>query len=309
MMSQTKPVITAARKSPALLFYQIRNDYRCRRECIRVMNSHRCPVVLVHGWKSHPGIWNRLVPRLREDQIPVWNFDHTQEDNTRIEIIAGRLSEYIDQMREETGCCGQIDMVCHSMGTCIARYMLEAQGGVGDGEVRQLIGIGPPNHGSALAELFNHPDHGPGIIKKLSGIFVPDGYVPQSDVIVQQFRPGSKTMMALQAAGLRTDISYRIICAANPTADPGFFPPFDGKTWEQSADGSWQMTLAGDGIVATSESCLSGAGLDVLPSDAGMLAGNPGQYCHILLPRTPEVVERIFAYLRDPGTRPHRICP
>lgn len=273
------------------------------------MNSPRCPVVLVHGWKSHPGIWNRLVPRLREEQIPVWNFDHARRDNTRIEIIAGLLGEYIDQMREVSGYSGQIDMVCHSMGTCIARYMLEVQDGAGDGQIRQLIGIGPPNHGSALAELFNHPDHGPGIIEKLSGIFVPKGYEPKSDVIVQQFRPGSTTMMALQAAGLRTDISYRIICAANHTRIPDFFPPFEGKTWEQSADGCWQTTPAGDGIVATSESCLSGAGLDILPADPGMLANNPGRYCHILLPRTPEVVERVVAYLKDPGTKPYRICP
>jgi hypothetical protein len=187
--------------------------------------------------------------------------------------------------------------------------MVEVLDRAGDRQVRQLIGIGPPNHGSALAELFNHPEQGPVIIKKLSGTFVPKDYNPADDVIVQQFRPGSKTMKALQNAGLRMDISYRIICAANHTGKPEFFPPFEGKTWEWSADGSWQTTFAGDGIVANSESRLSGAGLDVLPADPGACAGNPEQYCHILLPRTPEVVERVVAYLKDPGTLPYCICP
>jgi pimeloyl-ACP methyl ester carboxylesterase len=272
------------------------------------MNPDRCPAILVHGWKSHPGVWNHLVPRLRDELIPTWIFDHTRLDNTRIEVIAGHLGEYIDQMRKETRYSGQIDIVCHSMGTCLARYMLEVLDRTGGGQVRQLIGIGPPNHGSALAELFNHPEQGPVIIKKLSGTFVPNDYDPAHDVIVQQFRPGSKTMVALKNAGLRTDITYRIICAANPAANRDFFPPFDGKTWELSPDGSWQMTLAGDGIVANSESRLSGAGFDVLPAD-GACVGNPDQYCHIRLPRTPEVVERVVAYLKDPGTVPSSICP
>ncbi|MCX6689235.1 MAG: acetyltransferase [Methanoregula sp.] len=208
------------------------------------------PVVLVHGWKSHPGIWNRLVPRLEHEGIPFWNFDQTPLNGSSVEEIAATLKEQIEEVREERRYFGVVDLVCHSMGTCVARYMLEVLDGTAKKErVRQLIGIGPPNNGSALAELFNHPEYGKEIIRKLSGIFVPENYDPASDLIVQQFRPHSVTMRTLAAAGLRRDIAYRIICAENLTHTPGFFPGFDGKTWEASPAGGWQQTYAGDGIV------------------------------------------------------------
>jgi len=28
------------------------------------MNGDRCPVILVHGWNSHPGVWKRLIVHL-----------------------------------------------------------------------------------------------------------------------------------------------------------------------------------------------------------------------------------------------------
>ncbi|MCX6689007.1 MAG: acetyltransferase [Methanoregula sp.] len=258
------------------------------------------PVVLVHGWKSHPGIWNRLVLRLRDEGIPFWNFDQTPLNGASVEEIAAALQAGISKTRREREYFGEIDIICHSMGTCIARYMLEVLDGTTRHErVRQLIGIGPPNKGSALAELFNHPVYGMEIITQLSGVFVPQGYNPAEDLIVQQFRPDSSTMTTLASAGIRSDISYRIICAANLLGTPGFFPIFLGKTWEGSPASGWRQTYAGDGIVPHSDSILPGVALDILPRDPSVLEYNADEYCHIKLPRNPEVIERIIEYLKN----------
>jgi len=257
------------------------------------------PVVLVHGWKSHPGIWNRLTPRLNEEDIPFWSFDYTRLDGASMEVIAGALRDFIAAQRKEQGYSGSIDVVCHSIGSCIARYLLEVMDGTTRHEqVRQLIAIGPPNNGSALAELFCDPVIGPEITARLSGTFVPQNFDPVADVIVQACRPGSPVMAALRSAGIRPDITYRVLCAENMTRSPSFFPCFEGKTCELQPEGRWGMTYAGDGIVPHTDSALPGTAVEILPADPAVLETDARQYCHIHLPRAPEVIDRVVDYLR-----------
>jgi len=85
------------------------------------MSSEPYPVILVHGWNSHPGIWNRLVPRLSDASIPFWKFDHTGMNGADLSELAAALGASVGEMRDECGYAGSIDMVCHSIGTCIAR--------------------------------------------------------------------------------------------------------------------------------------------------------------------------------------------
>ncbi|HQD26934.1 MAG TPA: alpha/beta fold hydrolase [Methanoculleus thermophilus] len=263
------------------------------------MNSRR-PAVLVHGWRSHPGIWNRLAPVLSETGVPIWRFDYTAIQNAGTEAIALALQDYIHKQRRETGYAGPVDLVCHSMGTCIARYLLEVlDGSKQEEEVRLIVGIGPPNNGSALAELFNDPEQGPEVIRRLAGVFVPEDYDPGEDTIVQEFRPGSKIVLALRRAGTRDDIAYRLLLAANRTQTPAFFPAFGGRTWEIDPNGGWRTTYAGDGIVPHTDSYLPGARVDLLPEDPGSLARHPEHYCHIMLPRNPEVIARITVLLKS----------
>ncbi|MDN7023828.1 alpha/beta fold hydrolase [Methanoculleus sp. FWC-SCC1] len=274
------------------------------------MNPENCPVVLVHGWKSHPGVWKRLAGRLEERGIPAWRFDHSGMRDESAPAVAAALQGYIGRMREESRYPGAVDVVCHSMGTLAARYLFELVDGTAREEhVRHLIGIGPPNNGSSMAELFNDPVHGQDIIRLLAGTFVPRSYRPAEDGIVQDLRPGSSVMAALRAAGPRDDIRYRVIMSANRTETTGFFPLFDGKTWVFTPDGTWQTTYAGDGIIPHADSHLPGAGYDILPLDPGMLHGEPETYCHLRLPGNPEVIERILEYLTEPATRPQGVFP
>jgi len=263
-----------------------------------MLMDHRHPVVLVHGWRSHPGIWNHLAPALQDAGLPCWKFDHTAIQENGTEAIALALQEFIRARRKENGYGGPVDIVCHSMGTCIARYLLEViDGSDREEDVRFLVGIGPPNNGSAMAEAFNDPEQGPEVIRRLAGVFVPRGYDPTEDLIVQEFRPGSRVTSALSRAGTRDDIAYRLILAANLTRTPAFFPAFGGRTLEFAPGEGWRMTYAGDGIVPHSDSHLPGAGVEILPADPANLARHPERYCHIMLPRNPEVIAHVRSCL------------
>lgn len=264
------------------------------------MSGERYPVILVHGWNSHPGIWKRLVVRLEAAGIPYGKFDHTEMKGSALPEISLSLCDYLGEVRKENGWSGPVDIVCHSIGTCIVRYLLEVMDGTEYKQaVRQLIGLGPPNNGSALAELFNDPKHGVEIINRLTGVFVPQGFDPVTDQLVQDVRPGSVVIRNLRTAGLRSDITYRIIVTANPEDVFGFFPLFEGKTWEIADNGKYRATFDGDGIVTHRESVLPGISLDVLTAS---IEGEdplpaPDQYCHINLPRNPVVIDRIMQYL------------
>jgi len=222
-------------------------------------------------------------------------------DNTDIAMRAAALKAYISDMRDESGYTGPVNIVCHSVGTCITRYLLEVMDGTERKErVRQLIGLGPPNNGSVLAELFHDPLKGRDIINRLTGVFVPQGFDPSMDLIVQDVRPASPAMHKLRVAGTRNDITYRIIVTANPDGMPDFFPLFEGKTWGLNSDGGWQETWDGDGIVSHRESHLPGISLDILPLDETATLPSPDQYCHINLPKNPIVIDRILHYLTTP---------
>ncbi len=271
------------------------------------MSGNQYPVILVHGWNSHPGIWKKLVVCLEEAGIPYWKFDHSAMRDSTLPEISTALLDYIHTIREESGWSGPVDIVSHSMGTCVVRYLLEVTDRSEHSQnVRQLIGLGPPNNGSALAELFHDPKRGEEIINKLTGIFVPRGFDPASDRLVQDVRPGSPVMDRLRTAGLRSDITYRIIVTTNPEDSFGFFPWFDGKTWEIADDGRYRATLDGNGVVPHRESVLPGISLDIIPAPREQLGHLPApdQYCHINLPKNPLVIERIIKYLTAPaGTR------
>ena len=262
------------------------------------------PVVLVHGWNSHPGIWSRLAERLEAASVPCWRFDHSAMADADLAGRAAALATYVAGMRDRAGYDGPIDVVSHSFGACIARQCLEvADGAARQARVRQLIMLGPPNNGSALAELFSDLALGPVVTSRLAGAFVPREFDPFADPIVQDVRPGSRAMRALRAAGLRDDIAYRVIVTANPAGSEAFFPWFEGRTWELGEGGGWQRTLCGDGVVAHSESALPGVSLEVITPepDGGRPRIPPQQFCHIRLTWNLAVIDRVMGYLVAPA--------
>ncbi|MGB9175819.1 MAG: hypothetical protein WCB46_03675 [Methanoregula sp.] len=83
------------------------------------MTGSPVPVVLVHGWNSHPGVWNRLIPRLDAAHIPYSRFSHVEMADKSLPYIAAAIGDHIRHYRDETGYDGAVDFICHSVGTCI----------------------------------------------------------------------------------------------------------------------------------------------------------------------------------------------
>lgn len=254
----------------------------------------RIPVVLVHGWNSHPGVWKPLINALEKESVPVWNFAHDGNRDLGVRMIAHLLQDYLVAMRKEAQYPGPVDFVCHSMGNAIVRYLLEVLDGTDRKEkVRFFIMLGPPNKGSAMAEIFHDPVHGPEVLRTLEGVFVPPSFNPLNDPLIQDIRPGSRFLSELGIAGLRYDIKYRIFISSNWTRDPDFFPQGKGKTWEIAEDGGWSHTFAGDGVIPHSEAKIPGVTTVVLPGDPLHPVDSPGKYCHIYLPKNQEIIGQV----------------
>ncbi len=264
------------------------------------VRKNKCPVVLVHGWKSSPHIWSRLIPRLEESGIEYYLFDHSKKNYSDSLLIADELGEFIADIQSRAGCPGAVDIVSHSLGTTITRYLLEVADTKRQFKVRRFIGIGPVNRASTLAELFNDGRYAPEILKTLAGVFVPKEFSAADDVLVQGVRFGGKLVANLSDATKRDDIDYRFIVAVNKTRNPDFFRLLEGKTWvfpNRDPTGTPVLTYDGDGIVALCESALKDTGYSLLPKDADYFSEKPGSYCHILLPTNREAIDCVVGYL------------
>jgi pimeloyl-ACP methyl ester carboxylesterase len=268
------------------------------------MNDTQYPVFLVHGWNSHPGIWNRLVTQLKAAGIQHYRFDYTEIMDLDIPYIASILQKYIRDTCRENGLSGPVDIVGHSLGSGIARYCLEVLDGIERTQaVRQLICVSPPHTGSALMDILFNPDKGKELIRILTGVLLRQGCNPDMTPIMQDMQTGSQVIQTIRSAGLRPDITYRSILSTNPHAVPGFFPCFEGKTWEKTDEGTYQVTLEGDGIVAYRQSAVPGISLDILPvppeQDDPRIP--PELYSHFLLPKNSVVIDWIMENLQNNG--------
>jgi hypothetical protein len=57
------------------------------------------PLVLVHGWKSHPGIWRRLIEQVRIPSEQIWLFDYSGLFESTISQIAHQLKSFLHEKR------------------------------------------------------------------------------------------------------------------------------------------------------------------------------------------------------------------
>ena len=118
------------------------------------MTVHTVPAILVHGWKSRPRYGNNLHRSSRKTISTGFSIIRHLMKLLQMEGSRNLLRILSQQKEKRTILLGSVDIVCHSIGSCIARYLLEVNDGRALHErVRQPIAIGPPNNGSSLAEL------------------------------------------------------------------------------------------------------------------------------------------------------------
>jgi triacylglycerol esterase/lipase EstA (alpha/beta hydrolase family) len=115
------------------------------------------PVLLIHGICGNPaGTWGYMDNLLIEDDFNVYYFNYSFEaaQNWPVAALAQHLSTQVNDILQETGAT-QIDVVAHSMGGLIVRaWMADITTLFGvqyTDQIRRLIMIGTPNHGSVWA--------------------------------------------------------------------------------------------------------------------------------------------------------------
>ncbi len=110
------------------------------------------PVLLIHGYLSDSAIWNKWQDLFKKDGIPVFaiTFQHSDDKCGSAAAHAKELSKKIGDIKSQTG-QNQVNVVGHSKGGLDARVYLAN----GTHDVANLIMIGTPNAGSALAQSSN----------------------------------------------------------------------------------------------------------------------------------------------------------
>jgi hypothetical protein len=273
----------------------------------------RVPVILVHGWRPDPQVWNDLIASLESNQIP--HSEVILEDggkhpigSLRPDLYVGKVAAEFDSYRNR-GYRGKVDVVCHSMGAMVTRLAMERDGY--GSRVRQWIGIAPVNQGAALADL-------PGMFPfTVLGWIVGLGYQDMGgDGAITGMRTDSAAAQTLASLPRSTGVIYRVLVGYNPCLNDDlacqanlsrdFHNPHlgHGKTFARIIDErgvvhphAW--THYGDSVVALVQSQLPGAAsTDCFP--------NLG---HTALPRDQGVIDLVVKYLLNPCAASLNNCP
>ncbi|MFB7369697.1 esterase/lipase family protein [Streptomyces sp. NPDC056222] len=124
------------------------NDWGCRPSA-----AHPRPVVLVHGtFENRYANWAGLAPKLKAEGYCVFALNYGGGSGPVMgtgdtPTSAGRLAEFVDQVRAATG-AAKVDLVGHSQGGVMPRYYIKHLGG--EVEVGRLVALSPTNHGTSL---------------------------------------------------------------------------------------------------------------------------------------------------------------
>ncbi len=175
------------------------------------------PVVIIHGLGVHPWIMSVLAWRIRRGgrraHLVGYNSYHVSMPQ-----IAQRVSRKVRRLGHS-----EIDIVAHSMGGIITRYILNH---TPMPRVRRIVMIGTPNRGASLATtvIERLGPVGPGILGE----------------VLYQMRHGDKGLAA--RVGLLEGIEFGVIAGGNRT---------------KSGMRSW-IKGDNDGIVAVAETPLEG---------------------------------------------------
>ena len=200
------------------------------------------PVLLVHGYCSNPARWKDMKAFLKNNGYKdedIFTIDLTPA-NGDIKEYAARLSQKINDEIRDPNHDGEyeidkVDLVTHSMGGLVSRWHT-TYGYRND--VRKLIMIGTPNHGSELL----YPTRFP-----LLGILLEIGILGTAG---RQMTPHSQFLNELNSGYLNTAVQHEVIAGT---------------------DDCWFTTLIlwgdDDGVVRVESARLDGVNLQTVPYD------------------------------------------
>ncbi len=120
----------------------------------------RCPVVLVHGFTGYKSTWKLLDDKLQEMNFSTireaYYFSDLDDESIPAQAkgLAKHIREYKAAQLAQGVKCAKVDVVAHSMGGLISRYLTTRLPNLYKNDVRKIIMVGTPNHGCTLTDRF-----------------------------------------------------------------------------------------------------------------------------------------------------------
>lgn len=111
------------------------------------------PVLLVHGFQDTSESMVPLKQYLEDNGFNVYSIDYSTETdiNTMSDALKDKLSQIKADLKERGIYAQQVDIVAHSLGGLVARYYTSSQTFIDRRDVRKLIFINVPHHGTPWA--------------------------------------------------------------------------------------------------------------------------------------------------------------
>lgn len=172
--------------------------------------TDRPVVLIIHGYNSSAAALSELQAAVREAGHPVAVFTYPNDGplDESAELLSAELREFA---KEHPG--RDVSIVAHSMGGLVARALIEDPE-LDPGNVRRLIMVATPNHGSQLAcfpsgldageHLATRPEGGlPGLFREAAA----DGL----NESCLDMRPGSEFLEQLNARERNADVRYSLL--------------------------------------------------------------------------------------------------
>ena len=112
------------------------------------------PIIVVHGYAQNRAVFLPLAYRLARAGLgPIVGFEYWTLG--RVAAGARQLGWFVDHVLAETG-AAQVDIIGHSMGGVVGRYLVAFGGG--DGKVANLVTLGSPHAGTEMSSVgLGHP--------------------------------------------------------------------------------------------------------------------------------------------------------
>jgi pimeloyl-ACP methyl ester carboxylesterase len=256
---------------------------------IMYMNNTSLPVILVHGWRGAPNVWDKLIKKLDDEKIIHYEYDFSPATGD-IQTYAKNLQNFIEEkkidLKDKYSYTGKLDIVCFSMGALVSRYYMEV---LKDSEdIRQWIGIAPVSQGAAMANresalwMF-------GPLRLFLNIVFPDLW-PSGAIV--EMRTNSDIVKKLKTSPY---VKYRVLAGINSNKiTSGDWRSQNGKTLVMIKDSKEKEHIAstylGDGMVALEQSVFPGVfSIDCFE---GLI--------HNDLPKDDSVIYKVIQYLKDP---------
>ena len=246
----------------------------------RELENAKHIVLLVHGFNSSTSRMNNLAKAIEKDLrkkdsgVEVACFDYASHDG--VSLAAKSLEASLQTIIDKNPDCS-ISLVTHSLGGVVSRVMIERDG-FAMSQLKRLIMIAPPNHGTQLASLPSGNASFDSLLAKIDRIDIRkalQSVVSTTNIAVEDVKPGSKCLQELNTRKRNASVDYSIILG-----DVGILSASEAKLLRQFAKKLRGAEIVGSGandlnsILETLPlELITGKGDGVVSVESGKLSG------------------------------------